>query len=209
LELRSALVVEGDAGVGKSTIWHAITELAERRGFRVLRARPAQTETQLALSSVADLFDGVPASASAALPAPQRHTLDVALLRAEPGTDALRRRTLAAGAVGRARAPLADTAGLFLAIGRRRSRPRRVDVGHRARRRAGAIAARAGVCLPTIHADGSARTLATMRTAFTHAELEAARTTGHTRPLDETIARAADVGHRHIHDRSRAAPDPR
>src|SRR5258705_13849683 len=36
----SALVLEGEAGVGKTTLWEAGTAEAEARGFRVLAARP-------------------------------------------------------------------------------------------------------------------------------------------------------------------------
>ena len=35
------LLVEGEAGIGKSTVWFEAVRLAEARGYRVLRARPA------------------------------------------------------------------------------------------------------------------------------------------------------------------------
>ena len=37
-----ALVLEGDAGIGKSTLWLAGVEHARSRGLRVLRSRPAE-----------------------------------------------------------------------------------------------------------------------------------------------------------------------
>ena len=38
-----ALALEGDAGVGKTTVWQEAVTLAEEAGIRVLRCRPAQT----------------------------------------------------------------------------------------------------------------------------------------------------------------------
>jgi hypothetical protein len=83
------LVVEGEAGIGKTTVWREIARRAEGRGFRVLAARPAQAETKLALSAIADLLEPVPLEVFAALPEPQRRALDVALLRVAPAGAAL------------------------------------------------------------------------------------------------------------------------
>jgi DNA-binding CsgD family transcriptional regulator len=79
----SALLIEGEAGIGKSTLWWAGVEQARERGRRVLLARPAEAEAQLAFGSLADLVEPVLAEALAPLPAPQRHALEVALLLAE------------------------------------------------------------------------------------------------------------------------------
>ncbi len=77
--LRSgSAVLEGDAGIGKSTLWNAVLARSERR---VLRCRPAATETQLPFAALGDLLDGVELPE---LPAPQRGALEVALQRAEP-----------------------------------------------------------------------------------------------------------------------------
>lgn len=81
----SVLLLEGEAGIGKTTVWREVARRAGARGFRVLSSRPAQTETKLALSALADLLEPVPGEALALLPEPQRRALDVALLRAEPG----------------------------------------------------------------------------------------------------------------------------
>src|SRR3954469_13972189 len=91
----AALVIEGDAGIGKTTVWRLVVARAEERGFNVMAARPAEVETKLALGAVSDLLEGVPSEAFAVLPAPQRHALDVALLRAEPSGGALDPRTVA------------------------------------------------------------------------------------------------------------------
>ncbi len=76
---------DGEAGIGKTTIWREVVRRAEKRGYRVLSCRPAETETKLSLSAMADLLEPVPSEAFTPLPEPQRRALEVALLRAEPG----------------------------------------------------------------------------------------------------------------------------
>ena len=82
----SALLIEGEPGIGKTTLWLAALELALDRGFRVLSARAAEAESVLAYAALADLLDGVPASAWGDLPEPQRAAVDQVLLRAEDGS---------------------------------------------------------------------------------------------------------------------------
>jgi len=65
-----ALVFEGEAGIGKTTVWREGTRMAEELGFRVLACRPAATEAKLSLSAVADLLEDVPEDVYAALPSP-------------------------------------------------------------------------------------------------------------------------------------------
>src|SRR3954452_14690698 len=71
-----AILIEGDAGIGKTTLWRAIATAAAERGARVLATRPAGSETQLAFAALADLLDGVTAEDLATLPAPQRRALE-------------------------------------------------------------------------------------------------------------------------------------
>jgi DNA-binding CsgD family transcriptional regulator len=81
-----ALVLEGEAGIGKSTLWLTGVEAARERGFRVLVSRPAEAERGLAHAGLGDLFENVLESVLPALPAPRRHALEVALLVEEdPG----------------------------------------------------------------------------------------------------------------------------
>ena len=67
----SALLIEGEAGIGKTTLWLAAVEQAQARGFRVLSARAAEAESVLAYTALADLLDEVDARAWADLPSPQ------------------------------------------------------------------------------------------------------------------------------------------
>ena len=52
-----SLVIEGEAGIGKSTLWWYAIERCRRAGFHVVMSRPAQEEMQFALVGVADLFE--------------------------------------------------------------------------------------------------------------------------------------------------------
>ena len=74
------LPLEGDAGVGKSTLWAAGLEDAAERGFRVLAARPAESEMALSFSGIGDLLDPVLDEALAPLSAAQNRALSRALV---------------------------------------------------------------------------------------------------------------------------------
>jgi DNA-binding CsgD family transcriptional regulator len=76
----AALVLEGEAGIGKSTLWLAGVEAAREQGLRVLASRPAEAEHGLAFAGLGDLFDGIVDEALPALTPPQRRALEVALL---------------------------------------------------------------------------------------------------------------------------------
>jgi DNA-binding CsgD family transcriptional regulator len=78
------LLIEGDPGIGKTTLWQEARQRAEGRGIRVLSCRAAEAEAKLSFSALSDLLEPLPNEALAALPAPQRRALDVALLRADP-----------------------------------------------------------------------------------------------------------------------------
>lgn len=57
------------------------------------------------------------------------------------------------------------------------------------------VADQVGVAMPPLHPDGYARTLTVIEDSLTATDLEAARTTGRTRPLDQTIARSVGAHH--------------
>ena len=82
-----ALVLEGEAGIGKSTLWLAGVEAARSRGFRVLVSRPAEAEQRLTHAGLGDLFESVLENVLPELPAPRRHAFEVALLVEEPTDD--------------------------------------------------------------------------------------------------------------------------
>jgi DNA-binding CsgD family transcriptional regulator len=110
-----ALVLEGEPGIGKTTLWHAALEQAGQRGVEVLACSPASGERQLSFAALADLLADRIADASDWLPAPQRRALEVALLLADPAGQTVDQRTIGAATLGTLR-ELARTRPLLLAI---------------------------------------------------------------------------------------------
>ncbi len=79
----AALIIEGEPGIGKTTLWQAALREAGARGLLVLSSRPGPSEARLTFVGLADLLGGVGEEVYDELPAPQRRALDVALLRAD------------------------------------------------------------------------------------------------------------------------------
>lgn len=92
----AALLVEGEAGIGKTSLCSAVLRDAGEAGFRVLFARPAPAESVLAYGSVADLLRRVDGTSFAALPHLQRHAVDKVMLRADADDEATDQRAVAA-----------------------------------------------------------------------------------------------------------------
>jgi hypothetical protein len=57
--LPRALLLEGEAGIGKTTLWLAGIRMATTAGFRVLMARPGEGERHLAYSGLGDVLGEV------------------------------------------------------------------------------------------------------------------------------------------------------
>jgi len=76
----AVLVLQGEAGIGKTTVWAAALDVARERGFRVLVARPVEAEAGLAFTGLADIVADVLEDVGPALPRPQLKALRVALL---------------------------------------------------------------------------------------------------------------------------------
>jgi DNA-binding CsgD family transcriptional regulator len=110
-----AFVLEGAPGSGKTTLWEAAIARARERGLRVLAARPSGTEAALSFAALTDLLEEVDLTALRDLPEPQRHSLEVALLRVKPAGPGLEPRAIATGLLNALRA-LAATAPLVVAI---------------------------------------------------------------------------------------------
>ncbi len=76
----TALVLEGDAGIGKTRVWEEGVRMAVRAGHRVLATRAAGSELQLSFVGLGDLLGDVLDESLPALPLPQRRVLEAALL---------------------------------------------------------------------------------------------------------------------------------
>ncbi|MGH2921361.1 MAG: ATP-binding protein [Gaiellaceae bacterium] len=111
----ASLVIEGEPGIGKTTLWAAGVERARRLGYRILVAQPAEAETQLSFAAVADLLSPVVAEVLPVLPPPQRSALEVALLLVESEGAGPDQRAVAAALLGALRR-LSDSGPVVLAI---------------------------------------------------------------------------------------------
>src|SRR5262245_44929249 len=80
-----ALVLSGEPGIGKSTVWEAGVDVARSQGFAALSARASEAEAQLSFAGLVDLLEAIDSGVVAELSAPQRQALEVAVGRAEPG----------------------------------------------------------------------------------------------------------------------------
>ncbi len=65
-----ALIIEGEAGIGKASLWLAGVAQAETSGCRFLQARPAENEQRLSYWVLADLIGDPFDESRTALPAP-------------------------------------------------------------------------------------------------------------------------------------------
>ena len=111
----TAVVLQGEAGIGKTTLLNAGIDAAASRGFRVLAAGPAAAETQLVFAGLGDLLgDGVH-DVLPDLPPAQRRALEVAVLLAEPAEPDVDRRAVGTGLLAALR-ELARRRPLLIAI---------------------------------------------------------------------------------------------
>jgi DNA-binding CsgD family transcriptional regulator/Tfp pilus assembly protein PilF len=79
-----ALLLEGDAGIGKTALWQEGNRLAREHGVRVLTSRSAHSETKITFATVGDLFAPVVEGTLPQLTLVQRRALEIALLMREP-----------------------------------------------------------------------------------------------------------------------------
>jgi DNA-binding CsgD family transcriptional regulator len=110
-----AFVVEGEPGIGKTTLWNAGLAMARVRQLEVLACRAVESEARPAFSALADLLQAVPEVAFSTLPTPQRRALDAALLRVRPEDRSPDPRAVAVATLGTLRA-LARTGPVLVAV---------------------------------------------------------------------------------------------
>ena len=110
-----ALVIEGEAGIGKTTVWKAGVAAAHRRGYPLLACRPVEAEAKLSFAALGDLLDDVLDDVLPVLPGPQRRAVEVALLRADAGEDPADQRAVSVATLGVLRV-LARSGPLVVAV---------------------------------------------------------------------------------------------
>ncbi len=110
-----ALVLEGEPGIGKTTLVSLAVERARGRGFAVLFARPTAAETPFAFAALGDLLEQVPGRLREELPPPQARALRVALREEEAGSVQLDTHSIALAVRGVLRA-LARDRSVLVAI---------------------------------------------------------------------------------------------
>jgi DNA-binding CsgD family transcriptional regulator len=112
--LPGVLLLEGGAGIGKTTLWRAGLAAAKDAGFLVLRATPSETEKHLAFAAAADLVAPVGEETLTYLPDVQRRALAGAiLLRSDEA--AIDRRAVATAFLGALRG-LASVRPVLVAV---------------------------------------------------------------------------------------------
>ena len=81
----SALVLAGEAGIGKTSLWRAAVDAARHGDGWVLTCRGVEAEASLSFSGLSELLAPVLDDVLALLVGPRRRALEVALLLVEPG----------------------------------------------------------------------------------------------------------------------------
>src|SRR6476469_6118601 len=137
----AGLVLWGQAGIGKSTIWRAGLELAADHGHTVMMCRPAEAELRLSYAGLTDLLAETDPAVLGCLSGPQRRVLDAALLHGGHDHVGVDQRAVAAAFLS-VLDVCAAASPVVLAIDDVQwlDGPSRVVVGHAVRRSRGALA---------------------------------------------------------------------
>jgi DNA-binding CsgD family transcriptional regulator len=94
------LLIEGEAGIGKTTLLRESHDAAVQAGMTVLSASPVESEAPLEFAALADLLGTVPAALVQQLPLPQQRAIRQAVLRVEAQPGPADTRTIATALLG-------------------------------------------------------------------------------------------------------------
>ena len=111
----TAFVIEGEPGIGKTTVWAEAVRVAREEDRQVLRCRPRPSDAGLPNVGLTDLLRSVPDEAFQNLPPPQRRPLEVATLRRDADEGDLEPRAVGT-ALTAMLASLANQRPLLLAV---------------------------------------------------------------------------------------------
>ena len=110
------VLLEGEAGIGKTTVWQAAVEEARQRGAHVLACAPAEAEVRLSHAGLADLLGAAFGEVAALLPEPQARALAVAMRIEDPGKGPPDETAVARGTLGALVALAAAHGSLVVAV---------------------------------------------------------------------------------------------
>jgi len=79
-----ALLIEGEPGIGKTTLWQHLRASAAERGWVTLAHRPVRSEMDLSYAGLVELLDGIDGTVVSGLPTPQARVLRMVLRKEEP-----------------------------------------------------------------------------------------------------------------------------
>jgi DNA-binding CsgD family transcriptional regulator len=111
----SALLLSGDPGIGKTTVWKEGLAGAELRRYRTLSCGPVEAETGLSYAALGDLLEPILEEALTTVPEPQRQALEVALLRSSRSGARADQRAVSLAVLGCLRS-VASTSPVVLAV---------------------------------------------------------------------------------------------
>ena len=111
----SALLLSGDPGIGKTTVWKEGLADARLRRYRTLSCGPVEAETRLSYAALGDLLEPILEEALPTVPDPQRQALEVALLRTPRSGARADQRAVSLAVLGCLRS-VASTSSIVVAV---------------------------------------------------------------------------------------------
>jgi len=111
----AALMIEGEVGGGKTTLWRAAVAEAREMGIRVLEAHPLESEEALPFAALGDLLEGLVGDPDLKLPGPQLRALRVAVLLEDPDDGPPDQRAVAVATLNALRA-LSERTPVLMAV---------------------------------------------------------------------------------------------
>jgi len=109
------LLLEGEVGVGKTTLLDRLASSARERSWTVLTASPVEAELPWEFAALTDLFGSLPRASVRHLPLVQQQAMDVVVFRREPPDGSVDSLTLATAVLSVLRVLAAD-APVVLAV---------------------------------------------------------------------------------------------
>ncbi len=113
--LPGVLILQGDAGIGKTTLWRAGVDVARDLSYQVLVTRPTSTEASMPFTGLGDLLGGYADEILVQLAPPQRAALEAAMLLGAPVGPPPQPRTIAMALLSSLRA-LSTKAPVLVAV---------------------------------------------------------------------------------------------